>query len=368
MLPSNWDALAAKNIFLSSAYLYVLEHAAPKNMYCHFIGVFKKDQLVGIAVSQFIDLSTIPSFGERDTCIKTSIRRLVFKNTSSKVLVFGNNMLSGKNGYCFEEVLPVEVGLGILEKAGQSLEKLFLEKGLSTQLTVFKDFLDTETSYFESKEFLSYFTFSTQPNMLFEIPNSWDNFEHYIASLSKKYRDQYKRARKKSEGIVKKKLSLEDIQKLQSRIFDLYMNVAQNAPFNTFYLTPNHFEVFKASLQDNFLFYGYFSNDKLIGFNTLIKNGTDIDTYFLGYDALYQRENMLYLNMLYDMIAYSINKGYKRIVFGRTALEIKSAVGAKPVALHGAMKHHNAFLNLMVSRTFEYLEPKIVWQQRNPFK
>jgi hypothetical protein len=31
--------------------------------------------------------------------------------------------------------------------------------------------------------------------------------------------------------------------------------------------------------------------------------------------------------MLYDMIAYSINKGFKEIIFARTALEIKSSVG-----------------------------------------
>jgi hypothetical protein len=53
-----------------------------------------------------------------------------------------------------------------------------------------------------------------------------------------------------------------------------------------------------------------------------------MDTYFLGYDDSIQREKMLYLNMLYDMIAYSINKGFKEIIFARTALEIKSSVGA----------------------------------------
>jgi hypothetical protein len=37
-----------------------------------------------------------------------------------------------------------------------------------------------------------------------------------------------------------------------------------------------------------------------------------MDTYFLGYDDI-QREKMLYLNMLYDMIAYSINKGLRKL-------------------------------------------------------
>ena len=146
------------------------------------------------------------------------------------------------------------------------------------------------------------------------------------------------------------------------------MNVAKNAPFNTFYLPENHFEEFKKELKDNFLFYGYFIDDELIGFNTLIKNGKDIDTYFLGYDEKHQREKMLYLNMLYDMIAYSINKGYSRIIFARTALEIKSSVGAKPVKMYGLMKHSNPFINLFVSKTFSYFEPVMEWQERNPFK
>ena len=38
-----------------------------------------------------------------------------------------------------------------------------------------------------------------------------------------------------------------------------------------------------------------------------------MDTYFLGYDESIQREKMLYLNMLYDMIAYSINKNFNEI-------------------------------------------------------
>jgi hypothetical protein len=106
----------------------------------------------------------------------------------------------------------------------------------------------------------------------------------------------------------------------------------------------------------------------LIGFNTLIKNGTDIDTYFLGYDEKFQREKMLYLNMLYDMIGYSINKGYNRIIFARTALEIKSSVGAKPTMMYGLIKHSNPVINLFVSRAFSYFEPKMEWQERKPFK
>lgn len=367
-LPSDWDSLAINNIFLSKDYLTVLEVAVPKNMTCHFIGLFLDEELVGLALSQYIDLSDVHSFGERDHCLKTKVREIVFKKFSSNVLVMGNNMLTGQNGCCFSEKLLASAGMVLLEKAAEELKLTFRKRKIKIHLTIFKDFSESEIENFSIPEFDSYYKFTTQPNMIFQIRESWNTFDDYILDKSKKYRDQYKRARKKADEISKKKLSLEEITIYKSRIYQLYMNVAKNAPFNTFYLPENHFVLFKQSLQDNFLFYGYFIGEELIGFNTLIKNGSDIDTYFLGYDEKYQREKMLYLNMLYDMIGYSINKGYRRIIFARTALEIKSSVGAKPVEMYGLMKHSNPAINVLVSKTFSYFEPKIEWQQRNPFK
>ena len=204
--------------------------------------------------------------------------------------------------------------------------------------------------------------------MVFEIHKDWTSEQDYIDALSKKYRDQYKRARKKSEGITKQQLSLSDIKRYEDVLYELYFHVAKNAPFNTFFLAKNHFRVLKEILQDDFRFYGYFIDNQLIGFNTLIKNSCSMDTYFLGYDDTLQKEKMLYLNMLYDMISYSINKGFKEIVFARTALEIKSSVGAKPVEMFGFMQHSNSLVNKKIDAIFNYLEPKTDWNERNPFK
>jgi predicted N-acyltransferase len=367
-IPSGWDSLATNNLFLSRDYLEVLAISAPKNIQCHFIALFLNEELVGIAVSQYIDLREVNSFGERDHRVKTVVRNFVFKNFSSNVLVIGNNMLSGQNGCCFSSKLPASEGLILLKKATEELKSDLRKKGTKIHLTIFKDFSEDGVQHFNNPEFKSFFRFTTQPNMIFQIRDSWRTFDDYVADKTKKYRDQYKRARKKAEGITKRKLSLEEITNYNSRIYQLYMNVTKNAPFNTFYLTDNHFITLKTILKDKFLFYGYFIGDELVGFNTLIKNGKDIDTYFLGYDDIYQREKMLYLNMLYDMIAFSINKGYSRIIFARTALEIKSSVGARPVDMFGMMQHSNPFINLFVSKTFSYFEPKMEWKQRNPFK
>jgi hypothetical protein len=72
--------------------------------------------------------------------------------------------------------------------------------------------------------------------------------------------------------------------------------------------------------------------------------------------------------MLYDMIMYGINKNFEEIVFARTALEIKSSVGAKPEQLFGLIEHSNPILNRYMYKIFPFLEPEVIWQERNPFK
>ena len=367
-LPEKWDDLAKNNIFLSRDYLKILAISAPKNMVCHFIGFFQERELVGIALSQFLDLNRLESFGERDRCIKTWSRKLILKKFGSHVLILGNNMLTGQNAFAFSEGVSKNSIVQCLKIASKKLEVIFKNQGQKVHLTIFKDFQKEKTLTFEPADFDDAYQFSTQPNMLFNIPSHWKTEQDYINALSKKYRDQYKRARKKANGLVKRKLDLDDIIKHEGTIYDLYFHVAKNAHFNTFFLAKNHFRTLKEIAKDKFLFYGYFLDEKLIGFNTIIKNGEVMDTYFLGYDESIQREKMLYLNMLYDIIAYSINKGFQEIVFARTALEIKSAVGAKPQEMFGYMKHSNIILDTVIEKLFCYLEPEVVWQERNPFK
>lgn len=367
LLPLEWNSLAVDNIFLTREYLEVLENSCPVNMICHFIGIFNEDKLAGIVVTQFLFAEKLESFGERDQCLKTSVRNFAFKNFASHVLFVGNNMLTGQNAFAFHKEVNLPKAIKTLHKAINQLKKDLKASGKKVHITSIKDFTAKEIEPLQA-EFKNNYTFSTQPNMIFEINKDWTSEQDYIDALSKKYRDQYKRARKKSDGIVKQKMSLADIKKYEDVIYDLYFHVAKNAPFNTFFLARNHFSFFKEIMKDDFLFYGYFLDEKLIGFNTLIKNGNVMDTYFLGYDETIQREKMLYLNMLYDMIAYSINQGFSEIVFARTALEIKSSVGAKPLKMYGLITHSNSLINHNIAKLFNYLEPKTDWQERNPFK
>lgn len=335
-------------------------------MECHFVGLFNNGKLCGVAVAQYINLSRINTFAEHRK--KAGLKDYVFKRFSSHILLIGNNTLTGQNAYIITKDIVENVALSLLKEALYALKRQYRQKGIYINLLAVKDFNSDELPDLKRAGFKNYFHFCTQPNMIFTIKSNWDCIEDYVGDMNTKYRTQYNRARKKAEGIEKSRLDEADIKILEEKIHELYLTVADNASFNTFHLPKGHFYTFKQELQEDFLFYGYFINNELVGFNTLIKNGPDMDTYFLGYDASIQKEKMLYLNMLYDMVGYAIKKKFSHVIFARSAMEIKSSIGAKAENVYGIIKHTNPLLNCFMERLFNYFDPKIEWKERNPFK
>lgn len=367
-LPEYWDFLAKENIFLSRKYLEVLQEAAPSNMICHFIGIFMGNELVAIAISQYLNFNQIDCYGNKRQINNISIKNFLFKNFASSILMIGNNMLSGQHAFELSAKANKSDVLIALNNAAIELKSRFEEKGIRIHMTTFKDFVTSEIKFFSLPSFSSDLRFSVQPNMVLVLKKEWKLEQDYVNAFTKKYRSQYNRGRLKCVGIEKRELTLEDILENEDELHQLYLHVAGNAPFNTFYLPKNHFAVFKKKLESKFMLYGYFFEEKLIGFKTVINNGESLDSYFLGYDDSIQKEKMLYLNMLYDMTALAILQGFRKIVFGRTALEIKSSVGATPETMIGIMRHSNKAINYFLPFFFNYLEPKVNWKERSPFK
>lgn len=367
-LPVLWDVVAQSNVFLQTPYLTVLEKSAPVNMECFYIGIFENSELIGVSLAQYLDLNKLESFGERDKSFKIAIRNFIFKNFASHTLFLGNNMITGQNGYAFSKEIDFNHVSEILLQSADEITLYFRKKGISIHLVSFKDFYDHCSVELKKYRFSNIYEFNTQPNMIFYLDQNWKSLDDYVAALSKKYRDQFKRARKKFDGIQMKNLSYDEVLQNEEKIYELYHYVAKNAPFNTFFLSKNHFSTLKGQCGNRFQIFGYFLNEELVGFHTLLLNDETLETYFLGYNENIQKENMLYLNMLYNMTEYGIENGFKRIIFGRTALEIKSSIGATPVQMSGFIYHNNKLINRFIGKIFRNLEPELHWQQRHPFK
>jgi hypothetical protein len=363
-LPLAWDKIVGRhNLLLSSAYFKALDSAKPDNMKCFYVGFYANEVLVGGALIQHLEFEQHKTFQNKK--ISCTLKNYLTKRYAKDVFIVGNNMLTGQNGFYFDLGKTTEKqAVILLELALQKVQKLVSP----SSLIIYKDYQSEIIKNFLVKSHKAYFKFSVQPNMVLNLRQHWLCFNDYVNDFSAKYRTRANTARKKFGTLTKRELHLADLKSHEQSLLSLYHTVAENAPFNTFFLPNNHFETLKSCLGNHFKVFGYFLGEELVGFYTLLINNGDIDTYFLGYHETLQKKNQLYLNMLLDMVEYGINHQMKRVIFGRTALEIKSTIGAEPVEIFGLIKHNKRIVNQFMPQIFPRLEPKVKWQQRKPFK
>lgn len=372
-LPTSWDAIASHDLMLTTPYLKALEQATPNNITMYYIGVFKKKDLVGIAIVERVQFYLKGMFRKSSpSFLKTFFRDIVSGVLKGNVLVIGNLTHTGQHGIAFlnDKISPKEYLETILKASSVIMGQIKKENGKTIRAVLLKDFflndeIDKENVVFQSK---NYNRVMVQPNMVFEVKPKWVKMEDYINSLNKKYKTRHKRARSKFGDIERRELDIDAVKQGSGQLHALYSNVSDNAKFNTFILPENHFYSLKQELQNNFKVFGYFVENKLIGFYTLILNHKVLETYFLGYNSTHQYPNQLYLNMLYDMLDFAIRNKFSTIVYARTAMEIKSSVGAKPLDMVMYMKHTNSNINALLKGVFNFMKPNQKWEERNPFR
>ncbi|MBC7557096.1 MAG: hypothetical protein H7195_09080 [Chryseobacterium sp.] len=362
-LPSNWNLTVAKNnILLSYEFLKALQESQPENMQNYFAVFYKNEILIGGALLQYLDFKNHEIFKETSFL---NLNNLAMTRFANNILIVGNNLVTGQNGFYFDlDLISKSEAIKLLQVS----TKLFQTKVKKASLILFKDYKNELAEIIRSNLSKDFNSFSVQPNMILELIPKWKTSEDYLQNLTTKYRTRAKSANKKLGKIEKKELTLGDIKDHQKNLILLYLKVANEADFNTFVLPENHFYILKKHLKDNFKIFAYFENDKILSFYTLFINHEDIDTYFLGYDKIYQKSKQLYLNMLLDIVNFGILAKKKSIIFGRTALEIKSTIGAKPQEIFGIVKHQNYFLNLILNKSISTLNPSKSWITREPFK
>lgn len=362
--PESWPSTVGKhNVMLSEEYFRALLASLPSNMECFVVGFFKKNELVGGALFQYIDFIGFKKLINNASGL--NIKNLFAAILIKDVMILGNNMLTGQNGFYFDlSKVSVEDILMLLHQAVDTMQC----EVRKTSLIIFKDYRKDFAEQFTGKEYKSYFRFAVQPNMKLKIRESWKMFDDYVNDFTKKYRSRVRTAKKRLQSIEKRELDLDSVKKYQQEMNGLYHHIADNSSFNTFFLAENHFEKMKENMAEKFKIFGYFSGKALVGFYTLLINNNDVDTYFLGYHKELQKEKQIYLNMLLDMVEFGIIHQFENIVFGRTALEIKSTIGAEPTEIFGLIKHHHFMINPFIKFLFPFISPKTEWIQRRPFK
>lgn len=372
-----WSALLGNSdIFLSPEYLEALEMAPPNSMSFYYVVVWEGDSPVGIIYLQlhFFNASKSLNYDRvknenGSSGIRQRVREFVADRIQFHTLVCGNITITGPHGFKFKAGVPMHDRVEIIDASLEWVRYNAEKKGNDVRLMFIKDFFDPVFLDSSGCSFsTTYHEFKAQPGMYLTIPEEWESYGDYLKALQSKYRVRAKRARRMASKLECRELDLQDLLNNNDILYSQYRKIADNAIFNLFTLDQEYFIILKDQLGDKFHVFGYFMGDELVAFYSVVENGDQLVAHFLGYEEKENREMQVYLNMLLDIVQFAIENGFNSIAFARTALEIKSSVGATPRNLRFYLRFNNGFHNKLLPFYYNLLEPEEEWVERSPFK
>lgn len=371
--PADWDAGAPPNdIFLQRPFLSAIEYSAPEGMAFAYVVFYLHNRPAGIAYGQLLDLRIKKSLEAPLSANRGRLRALksfIAGLGRFQMLVCGNMLLTGEHGFYFQHEKLEEPEIArLLDQAFEAVAGSFRRRGRKVDLVMMKDINPCCKGVSATMARLGFCDFSFQPNMKLRLSPAWKTFNDYLEAMSSKYRIRARRAFKKRNGIVRRELSPQMTAIEAPAMYALYRDVAAHSDFNAFDLHPGYFTELKNTFPQLFRVFGYYMDDELVGFSTTMRNGDTLEAHFLGFKDAVNSQYQLYLNMLYDMVGTAIEEGVAELVFARTAMEIKSSVGAEPQHLDCRLRHYGPFSNRLMPFLIRLLEPTVEWTPRHPFR
>ncbi|MEM1119031.1 MAG: hypothetical protein AAGJ18_01195 [Bacteroidota bacterium] len=365
-----WELAApSHDEFLQIPYLSFLESRPPGDLHFKYLVFCIKNTPIGVAYCQISELKIREALTDSTLSpFRQKLNDTILKVADMNALFCGNILLTGEHGSYFRPDISTKTQ-NLLLKEGLEVAKQECKKaGDHLSLVLVKDLDATRKNTIHGDLGKEYKEFSIQPKMILQLRPDWNNFEDYLAAMTSKYRVRAKRAFKKGGGIEKRELSLDSIKAFLPKIDELYKAIAEGAGFNVVTLDGEYFLNFKKHFPEKFRLFGYFLEGEMIAFYTTFHNYEELEAHFLGFADTTNRAYQVYLNILYDLIKLGIEQKASYINFARTALEIKSSVGAEPVDLFYLGKHTNLLKNTLFTPILAYFNPTVDWVQRKPFR
>ena len=352
------------NVYFSKSFLKAFELSNPQIEFKYISISDSKKNTIALALIQVIDLSVEGTL--KNIKVASLVRKLLglfFCNEHIKILFCGNIFLSGEHGIRCSDVVSKDE---IMTQIGTALDAVAANTKPLHAIFI-KDF--KKESLKNTRQFLSfgYSEINVEPNLIVLLDPKWKTFEDYKNNLKSKYRIKANKADTTSSDLKTRLFTEHDFETYKEELQALYQNTIDNASFNAQVLNLNTYIHLRASFKDDFIVKAYFLEDKLVGFLTALVNKDALDAHFIGLDYQLNKSHAIYPRILNDYVRLGIEKQVSSIDLGRTASEIKTTIGAKPIELSCYIKHKNPFFNSLIKPFFRRIKIK-EFKQHSPFK
>jgi hypothetical protein len=375
---SDWLACNADhNFFLTPAYLKACEKSHLPGLQVRYAVVHNGNGPIAGMYFQASNLSdaglggvlNLEDYGMIAGAITSRINSFLFEpgeGKSSHLLVCGNLLVSGDHGIAAVDDAAFQIALTVLEPILKLLSSGF-PAGKKVVAWMAKDFGPGRDEIAGKLLSDSFFRLNTDPVMILQVPPEWTSFDDYINALSSKYRVRANNSMAKSSALVERNLEPDEIHRREKEISGLLSQVISKAPVKLVRPTVSYFLELKIHFGPHYDFRGLFMEDRLVAFTSGLWDEVHYEAHYIGLDYTLNKEMGIYQNILYRFVNDAINRKSRNLYFGRTALEIKSTVGARPLNMGCYLRLNNKIYHTLARPLIGSTGPGS-WIPRDPFR
>lgn len=375
---AKWDAATrGASGFLRRGVLRAIEEHGPENLAPRYALVFRGAAPVAAVAVQIVTV-TGENFGRDPATAKASpkgglLRRVLApavrkagEGLEERMLVAGNLLSWGFDGIAFA---PGEDAAALWPAVAEAIYRIRRAERLGgeTDFAMIKDLAAGQAGAEVLRRF-SYRPLETEPNMVLALDPAWRSYEDYVAALDSKYRKKIKEQAKKLAAGGCTVDSLADPAAHASRLHELYRAVQANASVRLVTVRESYLPALAAALGDDFRCTVVRRGSEIAGFVTCIRDGDTAVGYYIGFDRAAAADGLpIYLRLLHATVAEAIGWRCRRLSLGRTALEPKAGLGAKPEPMAVWVRHRIPALNWLL-RGLLGAVPHAEAPERSPFR
>lgn len=348
-------------------YLTAIENSANEQEQSKYALIFRDKIPVGAAIFNIVLFKGEDYRSSNDENKKIEkVKKAIKDKAKLRVLVCGHTHISGDHGFIYSSAITSKEAYHALADACYQIRRSEKSRD-KINLVLIKDFYTPEFANSAYLGVFKYRQFSVDPNMILAIRPEWSTFEEYCNAMNSKYRKKVISIVKQGQALERRSLTVEEIENNSDKIQMLYLNVASKAKVRINHFDTSYLIQLKLNLKDQFELLAYILDGVIVGFSTTIFWGDNCEAHAIGIDYELNNQYALYQNMLYDDVKTAIEKKKSKLILGRTAMEMKSNIGAEPAEMCCYVRHSGPFLNRALKPVFSYIKQN-EWTPRNPFK
>ncbi len=366
--PLAWDEVTrGRGLWLSRAYLNALEAARLPHFAHRFCLAFEGARPVLALAMQIVEVA-IDRLHPVDEPVIAGVDTSELEQTlRQRVLVCGNMLSSGCDGIAVAEGFDPALAF---RAVGEALYRVRRAEKLNghTNLVMVKDFTAETMGASEVLESLSYRRLAGGATMVLSLEPSWKTHGDYLAGMVSKYRSAVKRrifAPIAEGGCEVVTLGADEVEQHAGRLQELHLSVQDNAKVRPVTVGERYWS--ELARVPGCVFKAVRRGGEVLGFLLVQVDGESAHAAQIGFDREAATELPLYLRLLHSAVEVGLEQRCRTVVLGRTALEPKARMGAKPVDTFMWVRHRVPVVNALTKGLVELVKHDAA-PQIDPFK